>query len=217
MRGGVHPSRHRPRVHGAVPLSGGPDAGRRQPDTAGRRHGGRRLRRRLAGSARPPVFASSLGPTRRLTPSRLPGPFAHSGARTGLAPLQEPPETIRRPPDAVITASRWNAIDPTTRRAARPTAQRAFSAALRTGEPSCPRRDRGRNGYSLSPAGRHPRRPSTSGTVRGRPRSPALPSRRRRLGHPQPYTDDDANDEAVRSGERILSAYDLGSSAVDHH
>ncbi len=65
----------------------GPDAVRPQADAAGRRHAVSRLRRRLASSALSPVFASSLGPTRRLTPTGLPGPFA-PGAEQGPSLLR---------------------------------------------------------------------------------------------------------------------------------
>jgi len=81
----------------------GPDAGRPQADTAGRRHGGRRLCRRLPSSARPPVFASLLGLPRRLTPTGLPGPFRTHRSKEG--PCSAPgaardrvPRTGRRPP-----------------------------------------------------------------------------------------------------------------------
>ncbi len=60
----------------------------------------------------PPGFASSLGPTRRLTPTGLPGPFAHSGARTGLAPLRSRPRRSGGRHDRSHHRQRWNAIDP---------------------------------------------------------------------------------------------------------
>jgi hypothetical protein len=105
MAGGTLPG-HSPRYRGddrsalqvvisvlprLVAWGGWTSTARRQAGAPGRRHGGDRLRRRFAGSALPPGFASSLGPTRRLTPTGFPGPCAHSGARMGLAPLRSRP------------------------------------------------------------------------------------------------------------------------------
>jgi len=71
--------------------------------------------RRLASSARPPGFASSLGYGRRLTPTVLPGPFARSGATAGLAPLAKPSETIGPSPTGRLIALPTPSRRPPTR------------------------------------------------------------------------------------------------------
>ena len=116
---------------------------------------------------------------------------------------------------AVITASRWNAIDPDYKTGS-PTEGTAGILRLTTdkGTVLVPDRDRGpAPAVRFRPAGRHAGRPSCSGREGADPAR--LLSRHGAGDWGALCADDhDANDEAVRSGERILSAYDLGSTRL---
>ncbi len=116
---------------------------------------------------------------------------------------------------AVITASRWNAIDPNYKTGS-PTAGTAGILRLTTDK-----------GTVLVPAEVVDRRRlfafgplvATPGALRALVAEGADPARLlSRHGEGDwgalSADDHDANDEAVRSGERILSAYDLGATPL---
>ena len=116
---------------------------------------------------------------------------------------------------AVITASDGMPSIPTTRRAVRPRAPQAFFGSPRTGEPSSssPRSSTGSRLFAFGPL------VATPGALRALVREGADPARllaRHGAGDWGALSadDHDANDEAVRSGERILSAYDFGSTRL---
>ena len=87
---------------------------------------------------------------------------------------------------AVITASRWNAIHPTTRPGSPDGGHRRHSPAHHgLGTVLVPDRDRGpAAAVRLRPAGGHPRRPSGTGGRRSRPRPAAVPPRAKATGVP---------------------------------
>ena len=116
---------------------------------------------------------------------------------------------------AVITASRWNAIDPDYKTGS-PTDGTAGILRLttHTGTVLVPTEiaDRQRL-FALGPL------VATPGALRALVRERADPARllsRHGAGDWGALSadDHDANDEAVRNGERILSAYDLGSTRL---